>query len=311
MLQGISAAPRATVAMLMDPRAETLADLAEIYAAPTTTEVGRVLASPEVDAVYVSLPRGRGAQVAIEAARAGKHVLIEAPMATGLQEADALISACGRYGVGLGVTYAAQVDAALSAARDLVRAGMLGQVLAVRMEGGGESGDSDVALARVTQQINTVRWVTGLEVVRVYAEAGHATALAGTNDTLGAVLRYDNDAIGVLLSGAALSAADDGVVSGAVGPRIYGTRGQLFLAATPLVRLDAPPEGGVPGAWQELRYSGPAGDPARVVQRFAEAVLDDRRPPASGDDGRRALEVAVACRHSADLRQPVELPLAG
>jgi UDP-N-acetyl-2-amino-2-deoxyglucuronate dehydrogenase len=301
MIQGISTAPNAAIVMLMDDRGDRLADLSELYAVPITADVKQVLATPEVDAVYISVPVNRRARLAIEAARAGKHILLDAPVAGSLEDADALIDACRRSGVHLGVTLSAQLDAALSAARDLVRAGMLGQVRAVHMN---VPGHGPEATADLAQTLNTVRWVTGLEVESVYVEAVRTRMLADTTDGLGAVLRYDNGGVGLLQTGTAVCEDAPGDVSG---PRIYGAQGQLILAATPLVCLQNPPEGGVPGAWQALRYSGTPGDHTRVAARYAAAVLEDRQPPVTAEDGRRVLAIALACRRSAELGGPVPL----
>jgi len=92
--QGISAAPNTAIAMLMDTRPEVLSDLAEFYGAPTTTNVDDVLANPNVDAVYIATPHHLHVPLGIKAAKAGKHVLVEKPIATTLADADALIAAC-------------------------------------------------------------------------------------------------------------------------------------------------------------------------------------------------------------------------
>ena len=131
--QGIAAAPNASVAMLMDPRPELLADLSEMFSAPATTNVDDVLANPDVDAVYIATPHNRHAPIGIRAAAAGKHILVEKPIATTLADADALIAACEEHGVTLGVAYLAPVDGGMAAARDLVRGGALGEVIAVRI----------------------------------------------------------------------------------------------------------------------------------------------------------------------------------
>ena len=63
------------------------------------------LADPELDAVIIATPDRLHAEQAIAAARAGKHVLVEKPMATSVDEADAMVAACRAAGVQLGVAY--------------------------------------------------------------------------------------------------------------------------------------------------------------------------------------------------------------
>lgn len=279
--QGIAAAPNASIAMLMDERPEALGDLAEYYHAPTTTRADDVFASSHVDAVYIATPHDLHAPLGIAAAQAGKHVLVEKPIATNLADADALIAACKRSGVALGVAFLAQVDGAMSAARDLIRAGVLGEIISVRMDALADKPDyywyggytrrvhtewrklvarsgGGILIMNLVHDINTVRWVTGLEAVRVYSEYGTLATPVEVEDTLGALVRYDNSAVGVIHCGSAMRG---GAQQDASGPRVYGTKGQLILGHKPLIYLNEPWEGSAAKAWQELRFSGPQGRP--------------------------------------------------
>ncbi|MBC7234809.1 MAG: Gfo/Idh/MocA family oxidoreductase [Chloroflexi bacterium] len=326
---GISAAPNATVAMLMDPRPEVLADLAEFYGVPTTTQAEEVFSNPDIDAVYIATPHDLHAPLGIQAARAGKHVLVEKPIATNLKDADTLIETCRATGVKLGVAYLAQVDAGAAQARDYIHAGLLGDLIAVRMTALAHKPDyywqggytrrvattwrqskaragGGILIMNLVHDLNTVRWVTGLEVQRVYAEYDTLATPVEVEDTLGAVLRYTNGAIGVIQAG---SAMPGGAHKDARGPRIYGTKGQIILGDPPLIYRTEAPEGSAPNTWSELRYSGPKGDRAEMIRRFAEAVLNGQEPPATGEDGRKALEIIVAAYRSGEMGRPVELPL--
>jgi len=328
--KGIAAAPNATVAMLMDPRPELLADLAEMFGAPTTTSADEVFASPDVDAVYIATPHNQHAPLGIRAAKAGKHVLVEKPIATTLADADALIAACRESGVALGVAYLAPVDGGMAAARDLVQGGALGKIIAVRITTYADKPDSywtggytrrvhttwrtskeeaggGILIMNAVHDLNTVRWVTGLEVARVYAEYDTLATQVEVEDTIGAVLRYDNGAIGVIQAGSAMRG---GAHEDRPGPRVYGTKGQLILTdQEPLVWLAEPLEGGQRGMWQPVRHSGPRGDRAEMVRRFAAAVLAGEEPPSTGVDGRKTLEIVLAAYRSGERHEPVCLPL--
>lgn len=325
----ISAAPNATVAMLMDSSPEVLADLAELYSARTTTNVDDVLNSPEVDAVYIATPHDLHAPLGIEAARAGKHVLVEKPIATTLEDADALIATCSQSGVRLGVAFLAQTDDVLAQARALVRAGLLGEIISVRITAlgdkpatywrGGYTGrvttdwrmskaraGGGILIMNVVHDLNTVRWVGGLEAQRVYAEADTLATDVEVEDTIGVVLRYTSRAIGTIHAGSAMRG---GAHQDARGPRLYGTKGQLILGSPVLAFMENPPEGGKANAWQELKVPEARGGRQAMVEGFSQAVLEGKEPPATGLDGRKALEMIVAAYRSAETGKPVELPL--
>lgn len=328
-IAGISAAENASIGMLMDTRAETLRDLAEFYGAPTTTDVEAVYANPDLDAVYIATPHDLHVPIGIRAAEAGKHVYCEKPISTNLPDADRLIAACEANGVTLGIAFAAQVDAAMAAARDILRAGILGRILAVRLTALGDKPDhywtggytqrvktdwrtlkarsgGGILIMNLIHDLNTVRWVTGLEVSRVYAEYDTLATEVEVEDTLSATVRYEGGAIGTFVGGSAMRGGGHADLRG---PRIYCEKGQIILAPEPLIYQTEPAEGGTPGAWQPLHYAGPKGDRQHMVEGFAAAVLNGTEPPVTGLDGRKALEIAVACYRSGELHQPVSLPL--
>lgn len=331
---GLSAAPNTRIAMLMDTRPETLADLAELYSAPTTTEVADVFTNPEVDAVYIATPHHLHVPLGIRAAQAGKHVLVEKPIATNLQDADKLIAACAQAGVKLGVAYYNQVDDGHRQAAELIKAGVLGDIISVRMTAiadkpeyywhGGYTrrvqtdwrtlkaqAGGGILLMNISHDLNAVRFVTGLEVTRLYAESDTLATEVEVEDTVGVVLRYANGAIGVIQAGSALRGGDYRTLGG---PRIYGTKGQIILNPSgtlnkPLICLNEPSEGTKPGEWRELAFAGKGADRQAIVEGFANAVLTRQEPPCSGLDGRRVLEIVLASYRSAELHQPVILPM--
>ena len=333
-LQGIAMASNAEVAMLMDVSPKVLADLAELYSAPTTTELDDVLNNPEVDAVYVATPHDTHAAIGVKAAQAGKHVLMEKPITTTLADADALIEACWANDVRLGVGYFAQVDGPSIAARDLLRSGLLGEIMAVRFVvdsdkpasywTGGYTGRvktdwraskqraaGGILIMNISHDINTVRYVTGLEVQRVFAEADTYATPVEVEDTIAVTLRYDNGALGSIH---ASSAARGSAYGQPTGPRIFCTKGQIVLPRSGVdeparVWMENAPEGSEAGKWQDLPFAGVAVSRQGIIEGFAQAALEGTDAPCNGQDGRAVLEIVLAAYQSAESHQPVTLPL--
>lgn len=325
----IGATGGASIAMLMDTRPEVLRDLAEVYSAPTTTEVEDVLQNPAVDAVYIATPHDTHVPIGIRAARAGKHILMEKPIATTLEDADALIAACRENGVALGVAFYAQTDSNVNHARHLVRAGLLGEIISVRFSlladkpttywqaGYSQRVQTDwrthkaqagggVLMMNTIHDLNTLHWVTGLEPRKVYAEVDTLATEVEVEDTVGAVIRYANGAIGTIHAGSALRG---GYHQDARGTRVYGTQGQLILGPMVFAYLAQPPEGGWPNTWQEIQVPGARGGREAMVEGFVGAVREGREPPVTGAAARQALEVVLAAYRSAEEGRPVTLPL--
>ncbi|RQM43783.1 gfo/Idh/MocA family oxidoreductase, partial [Paraburkholderia bannensis] len=86
----------------------------------------RLLNSDVVDAVYIAVPNPLHADYAIRAARAGKHVLVEKPMATSVADAEAMIVAATEAGVWLSTCYRLHNEAGTIAALEAIREGRIG-----------------------------------------------------------------------------------------------------------------------------------------------------------------------------------------
>ena len=90
----------------------------------------------EIDAVYIALPNGMHAEYTIRAAKAGKHVLCEKPMATSIADCKAMIDACKSAGKKLMIAYRCQYEPTNLKAIELIRTGALGAVQAIESANG-------------------------------------------------------------------------------------------------------------------------------------------------------------------------------
>jgi predicted dehydrogenase len=106
--------------------------VAERHAIPRVHDsYGALLADPDVDAVYVPLPNHLHAEWTIAAARAGKHVLCEKPLAMTAADAERMIEACRAEGVTLMEAFMYRLHPSWVAVRELVAAGRIGRLTAV------------------------------------------------------------------------------------------------------------------------------------------------------------------------------------
>ncbi len=117
-----------------DPDAAALARIAHGNAGiARRTELTDFLATPGLEAVYVATPNHLHRPVVEAAARAGKHVLCEKPMATSLADAEAMVSVCQENGVRYATAFDQRFQARHRRLRELVQAGRLGEITAVRV----------------------------------------------------------------------------------------------------------------------------------------------------------------------------------
>ena len=126
MLPALSRHPKIELTAAADPRDEARARFAAEFGGRTYSSVEALCADPDIDAVYVATPHEFHAANAITAARNGKHVLVEKPMALTLDECHAIIEAARKAGVQLVVGHSHSFDAPIARTRELIASGTFG-----------------------------------------------------------------------------------------------------------------------------------------------------------------------------------------
>jgi predicted dehydrogenase len=153
--------------------------------------------------------------------------------------------------------------------------------------------------------LNTLRFITGREVVQVFAEYGTFATPVEVEDFIAVTYRYANGAIGTLEAGSAIRGRDP---LGAV-HRLYGTAGQLLLSE-PLQVFSTVGAAGIPaGAWHEVPVSALTAEALRIamVEGFAGPIVAGEPPTVSAEDGRAALAIVLAAYQSGAEGRPISL----
>jgi predicted dehydrogenase len=155
----------------------------ELGIASTFTDFRAALRHPGVDAVVVATPTSLHADIVITAAKAGKHILCEKPMAITVSECDSMLAAAEDAGVLLQIGFMRRYSEDFLAAKARLDAGDIGSVVQVKTLTHGPSHpkswmfdlrQSNGPLAEVnSHDIDTVRWLSGSEFAEVYAIAGN------------------------------------------------------------------------------------------------------------------------------------------
>ncbi len=134
VLPALAAAGNCSVAALLDPDPAALRAASSGFPeAAAHAEPGPFLETPGLDAVYVATPNHRHAAVVEAAARAGKHVMCEKPMAATLADAEEMVDACRSAGVTYGTAFDQRFHAAHQRLRALISSGALGVVCSARV----------------------------------------------------------------------------------------------------------------------------------------------------------------------------------
>jgi len=260
-----------------------------------------MLADPTVDAVYICTPNALHAPQTIAAARAGKHVFCEKPMALTADECVAMIAACSTAGVRLGIGYHLRQHAVLREMRRRVAAGELGDVLLARAHffvgatyfRGGWKSDAALAgggaiMSAGVHSLDALRFVLGREVAAVSATADALPI----EEILACVLRFE---------GGTLAYTD----TSRVVPFAH-TRNDLLVHGSLASDVGAGALGGRPTGRHEItsatgtrttEMTGPDLYTAEV-EEFVRCVREGGEPSATAIDGLRAVEITEAIYES-------------
>jgi phthalate 4,5-cis-dihydrodiol dehydrogenase len=126
MRPALATHPKVRLVAAADPREEARARFSAEFGGRSFETVEALCAQGDIDAVYVATPHEFHAENVITAARHGKHVLVEKPMALSLDECHAMIEAARKAGVHLVVGHSHSFDAPIARARELIAAGTFG-----------------------------------------------------------------------------------------------------------------------------------------------------------------------------------------
>jgi UDP-N-acetylglucosamine 3-dehydrogenase len=265
----------------------------------------------KVDAVIVTAENAKHAKWAVRAAKAGKHVLCEKPIAADVADAKRIIAASDKAKVKLGIAFPCRYIPGVRRLKALCDAGDLGDFLAARgtnrgrMPGGwftvkALSGGGAV-LDHTVHVLDLMRWILKAEVTEVYAEVDRLMHDIESDDCGMLNMTFDNGVFATL--DPSWSRPQTYPTWGDVTLQIVGTRGAAAVDGfgQKLDIYDDKRGGGV--SWN---YWGSNPD-LGLIADFVDAVEKGRPFDITGLDGLRALEVALAAYRSAELQRPVKI----
>lgn len=314
----------------LDPEKIALAQ-AEFDVVGAFASVEEVLASDKVDAVDLALPHHLHRPVAVRAAEAGKHCMVEKPIALNLREADQMLEAADRAGTRLAVAENYQFMADSTEARRVIDSGLVGRVFMVRVQEltrmeprpgswwfQRETAGGGALMSMGTHSVRTLRLLAGGDAELVFAAFSEAVSpdigLEG-EDTSTLTVKFDNGVVGnVITSWATLRARRDSRFE------VYGTDGTILdhggfgspyprVADTLVVHSNRLP--GLEPDMGELRVDlkdHPHQEGfAAECREFVDWIRSERDSPINAAQGRKDLEVVKAGYRSAATGQAVQI----
>lgn len=327
--EALKSVPNAAVRGVVSPSAGHARDFAKQHGIPHHfTDLDQLLARDDIDMVVVGAPNIHHCDITVRAAKAGKHIVVEKPMAMNLAEADRMITACKAANVKL--MYAEELCFTPKYVRmkALLDEGALGRPVLLKQSEKHDGPHADhfwdversgggVTMDMGCHAIAFFRWLNGNNpIASVYAQMStsvHGAKTKGDDNAI-LILEFQNGVLAVAEeSWTKLGGMDDcAEIHGSEGVayadvlqgnsiQTYSTRGVGYAVE----------KAGITTGWSFTMYEEiwNYGFP-QELQHFVDCVQHDTQPLVTGVDGRAVLEAIFAAYASAGTGRKVMLPFA-
>jgi UDP-N-acetyl-2-amino-2-deoxyglucuronate dehydrogenase len=325
--KAINKAEGACLVAVSDVDAEKAKKLAAEFGVEGYTDYEEMLKRDDIHAVAICTPTSMHPEQTILAAKYGKHVICEKPMATTLRDAKKMIEACKKHKVKLAVIFQRRAAGIFPAIKKFVDDGRLGKLLmgdayikyyrsqgyynSAGWRGTWEFDGGGALMNQGIHIVDIVQWITGgIESVYGYAETKARDI--EVEDTSAVVIRYKNGAIGVIEGATTVCPPMDHRIE------IHGTKGTIMVSGEKAVKwslwTDDEKEINLLKEDEEIRkltsadHEWCAGHYVQF-QDFANAINENKKPTVSGEDGMEALKVVLGIYKSSKTGKKVEIKI--
>jgi len=302
--------------------------LAEVKAhtnpASATLDYQDIVRNADISVVYVcTTPEHTHFPIARDCLRAGKHVLLEKPIAMELFEADELIAIARRNNVKFTIGYSQRFNTKIAYAKKKIADGTLGRPVSVmvsrhitRSLGKKIAGRTRLSPAAMesTHDLDFVFWLLEpAKPARVYAQGayGFMKDVNGSFDIMWTTVTMDDGTLVAIGGGWNLPPSYPNYC--ATWMEITGTEGSLFLDDTQrdnwlntVLQGTQFPMSTMPGEQVDHVFAGQMGP---ETLHFLESVMLDRPPMVSAESARRVMECYLAADLSAECHEPIDVPM--
>ena len=320
--------PQAKLAGFFDLNQQRAQELAQKWGGKAYASWEEMLADPAIDAVSVCVANNAHAQMTIAALKAGKHVLCEKPMATTLEDCEAMVAAARESGKFLMIGQNQRLTRAHQKARELVEQGVLGDIISFRTtfgHGGPETWSVDpgkntwffdknkAAMGAMADlgihKTDLIQYLTGQNVVETTAKVttldkrGADGQLIGVDDNAICIYRLSGGAIGTMTASWTYYGAEDNSTV------LYGTKGILRIYDDPAYSLKLITAGGEKVLYElEAIQTNDNQTKSGVIDCFMDCLVTNTPPTISGESVLTAMRAVFASLESSRTGQTVAIP---
>jgi predicted dehydrogenase len=316
--------PQSRLVAVCDLNEERAAEVAQKYGAQDVyTDYRELLQNPEIQAVSIATPDFAHREIAVAAAEAGKHILVEKPLATTVEDAEAIVAAAKKAGVKLMVDFHNRVSPPLATAKQSIEKGDIGQPAYIYARLSNTTfvatqmlpwaSDSSALWFLASHTTDLAHWLLDDEPRRVYAVSRSGILKdmgVDTEDFHIAIVEFKKGAVVTLENAWILPETEPMVFNFKL--EVLGSKGSLYVNTSDhrAVQKFTGESASLPDILG-ITFDGESprmtGFVLEAIARFVDAVVEDAPVLASGEDGLLVTRVLTAISESARSGQPVDL----
>lgn len=323
--ESIVALPEAELVAVCDIVPEKAQAFAEKYGAKPYTSYEEMLAKEDIEVVTIATPSDLHAPIGIAAAKSGRHVMVEKPMAMTLKSADELIKTCKDNGVKLEVIHQNRFNKSVKLMRKALEDGRFGKLThgqaTVRWNRddnyyaqaswrGTKLQDGGVLMNQSIHNIDLLQWTFG-PVESIFGYTTTAMRKIEMEDVGGAVIKFKSGAIGLIEAASTIYPKNIEETL-----NVFGSTGSVIIGGIAVNRIET---WEFPESEEEKKqiFASQESDPPtvygfghrEVISDMIQAIREDRTPAIPGEEGRKALEIILAIYKCQQTKEPVVFPL--
>ncbi|HEO8418120.1 TPA: Gfo/Idh/MocA family oxidoreductase [Yersinia enterocolitica] len=264
------------------------------------------LLNQDLEAVIITSENAKHHEHVLAAAKQGKHILCEKPIATNKQDAVEMIKVCKENNVFLQIAFPVRFSTPVAKAKQIIEDGELGSIVAIKGTNRGtnpggwfvdkEKSGGGAVMDHTVHLVDIMRWYMGSDVKEVYAEVDNLISDIAIDDCGIVTMEFENNVFASI--DCSWSRNKTFPTWGDVTLEIVGTKGTLtvdaFAQKTDVYSMD----GATWDFWGEDMNQD-------LVEDFVSNVKNGVPPTITGEDGLKAMEVALAGYESAKRKGPV------
>lgn len=312
--------PNANLVAVCDKVPEMMEYYEDEYNATPYIELSNMLEKEDIDIVCICTPSGFHAALAVEVAKARKHIVIEKPIAMTLEDTDEIINACNENNVKLSVVHPNRFRPVVQELRKILDENLLGKISHANATvnwnrnqeyydqapwRGTKEHDGGVLMNQAIHNIDLLLWFMG-EPKEVFSMEATRLRKIEAEDVSTGLIRFTSGALATVETSTTVypkNYEESITIFGEKGTVKIGGSNALYFEHLEIKNLKKEKLEEL----QELINKDPWGIPGhqRIIEDIIDAVKEDKEPAVTGEDGKNALQLVLSFYESAEQNRPI------